>query len=288
MLYLFSTDAGGPPSPPLLHIRTSADGGTTWQTGGHIFEYMPEWALAMVPQALTVWAPDIAFFNNTWHLYYAVSSFGSPVSVIGLVTTPTLANAVWTDRGLVLQSNSSSNFNAIDPNIFEDSSDSFWLLFGSFWSGIKAIRIDQATGKVDHKNSTIVSLAQRASPDALEASFMVQRNGIHYLFVSWDFCCRGAASTYNVRVGRSTTGVQGPFYDRDGVGLMRGGGSLLIAGGFGWAAGGGQSLLRSSVQQDLSQSTMVLHAYDGVSGDPYLQVVNVTWGTDGWPAVLSP
>lgn len=228
-----------------------------------------------------------------WCLYYAVSSFGSPVSVIGLATTPSLAAPVWTDRGLVLRSGAGDGYNAIDPTLVEDSAaakaaataPSYWLVFGSFWTGIKAVRIDASTGKVDASNASVVALAQRAAPDALEGAFLVARPDAHYLFVSWDFCCRGAASNYSVHVGRSTAGVQGPFVDRDGVAMLDGGGSLLVGGGFGWAAGGGPGLLRGSAQ--LRVSTMVLHAYDGESGDPFMQLVDVEWGPDGWPAVVA-
>jgi arabinan endo-1,5-alpha-L-arabinosidase len=41
--------------------------------------------------------------------------------------------------------------------------------------------------------------------------------------VSFDYCCKAAASTYNIRVGRSTN-VAGPYVDRDGKNLMSGGG----------------------------------------------------------------
>ena len=58
--------------------------------------------------------------------------------------------------------------------------------------------------------------------------------------------------------------------------------------GFGWAAGGGQSLLRSSpgnaVPEAPGKQTMVLHGYDAGTGDPWLQLVEVDW-TGGWPVV---
>ena len=68
---------------------------------------------------LAALAPQVSFFNNRWHLYYAVSTFGSQGSVIGLATTtsldPSNASYGWTDQGLVLASNASLNYNAIDP-----------------------------------------------------------------------------------------------------------------------------------------------------------------------------
>jgi arabinan endo-1,5-alpha-L-arabinosidase len=249
---------------------------------------MPEWALAIVPQATNIWAPDASLVNGVWHVYYAVSSYGSPVSVIGLVTTPSLASPVWTDRGLVIRSDKADNFNAIDPTLVEDTSStppSYWLVFGSFWSGIKAVRIDAATGKIAGDNTTVISLAQRPPPDALEGAFMVVRPDAHYLFVSWDYCCQGTMSNYSVHVGRSTHGFQGPYVDRNGVAMLEGGGSLFLGRGHGWAGGGGEGFLKSTTLAGRTVSTMILHAYDGRSGDPFMQLVDVAWGPDGWPMV---
>ena len=46
---------------------------------------VPAWARAEVPGATGIWAPDVSYFAGAYHLYYAVSTFGSQRSVIGLV-----------------------------------------------------------------------------------------------------------------------------------------------------------------------------------------------------------
>ena len=48
----------------------------------------------------------------------------------------------------------------------------------------------------------------------------------YYLFVSLDFCCRGAHSTYNVDVGRSAS-ITGPYLDMQGKPMAEGGGTRL-------------------------------------------------------------
>jgi arabinan endo-1,5-alpha-L-arabinosidase len=50
-----------------------------------------------------------------------------------------------------------------------------------------------------------------------------------YLFVSFDMCCRGAQSTYNVVVGRSRK-VTGPYVDREGNVMTKGAGTLVVKG----------------------------------------------------------
>lgn len=280
--YVFSTDTASPPAPPFLRVRVSNDSMATWSTGGAIFDRIPAWALTLVPAATNMWAPDVSFFSGRWHIYYAVSSFGSETSVIGLVTTPTLRDPVWSDEGLVVKSDASSGFNAIDPNLVVDDAN-LWLVFGSFWSGIYGVRIDAESGTVDPRNSTVVHLAERSAPDALEGAFLFRREADFWLFASFDACCRGVHSTYNVRVGRASS-VEGPFVDREGVAMLNGGGTHLIGGGFGWAAGGGQSILRSSASSCVT--TMVLHAYDNVTGAPFLNIVDLVWNaSDGWPEV---
>ena len=77
------------------------------------------------------------------------------------------------------------------------------------------------------KSTTVTSIAQRASPDAVEASAIFQYNGYYYLFTSWDTCCQGTSSTYNIRVGRSTS-VAGTYVDKSGVSLLSGGGTLVL------------------------------------------------------------
>src|SRR4051794_29985285 len=62
-----------------------------WNTGATVFSTAPAWTTSAVPGFTgNFWAPDIAFFNGAYHLYYSVSTFGNQVSAIGMATTPTL------------------------------------------------------------------------------------------------------------------------------------------------------------------------------------------------------
>src|SRR3546814_10041280 len=47
------------------------------------------------------------------------------------------------------------------------------------------------------------------------APFIIRRGDFHYLFASFDFCCRGADSTYYTVVGRAAK-AEGPYVDREG------------------------------------------------------------------------
>ena len=77
---------------------------------------------------------------------------------------------------------------------------------------------------------------------AIEAPFIVSRDGKWYLFVSFDQCCQGIDSTYNVRVGRSDA-LTGPYVDRDGVPLTEGGGTLILSAYGQWKGPGHNGML---------------------------------------------
>ena len=277
--YLFSTRAG-------IAVRCSKDL-VAWRLCGDVFAHLPAWAVSDVPGLRGIWAPDISYFNGRYHLYYSASTFGSNRSSIGLATNqtldPTSDKFRWEDQGKVISSYKTDDWNAIDPNLVVDEQGEPWLSFGSFWSGIKMRKIDAATGKLSTTDTKLYSLASRPRsaelPGAIEAPAIVRRGGYYYLFVSFDFCCRGVNSTYNIRVGRSRR-VTGPYLDRDGKDMMEGGGTLVISGGKRWRGPGHCAILRGETGDKL-----VYHAYDAdARGASTLRITSISWEAD-WPTV---
>jgi arabinan endo-1,5-alpha-L-arabinosidase len=278
--YLFSTRAG-------ISIRCSTDL-IRWRLCGDVFGHLPEWAVKDVPGLRGLWAPDVSYFNGKFHLYYSASTFGSNRSSIGLATTQTLdqasANYRWVDHGKVIGSNSSDDWNAIDPNVVLDEKNEPWLAFGSFWGGIKLRKLDQTTGKLSSADQTLYALASRPrtanSPGAIEAPVIIRKNSYYYLFVSFDLCCRGKDSTYNIRVGRAPR-LTGPYMDRSGKLMMEGGGTLVVAGKGRWAGPG-----HCAVLQNKEGETLVYHAYDTEwRGIPTLRIASLVWDLEGWPRI---
>jgi arabinan endo-1,5-alpha-L-arabinosidase len=127
-------------------------------------------------------------------------------------------------------------------------------------------------------------LASRPSAGgALEAPFIVRRCGYYYLFVSWDKCCAGVNSTYNIRVGRSAE-VKGPYVDQDGKAMLQGGGTLVLAGAGRWHGPGHNAVLFSE-----RQAYNVYHAYDGDHGGAsMLRISELVWDENGWPISGGP
>jgi arabinan endo-1,5-alpha-L-arabinosidase len=284
--YVFSTDASSNEGG-FIPIRCSTDK-IAWSACGYVFTALPSWIAAAVPQATLIWAPDISYFDGTYHVYYAVSSFGSNVSAIGLATNTTLDSTdpsySWVDQGLILQSSSSDDFNAIDPNILLDASASVWLTYGSFWSGIFQQQIDPATGQIQGGSATY-HLAERASGianDPIEGASLVYENGYYYLFVSWDYCCEAnpAQSDYKIVVGRGTS-PNGPFLDQSGVDMAAGGGTILLQGDATWAGPGGQTAYIDPTDGDLIVFHALLLSQNGLDD---LFVRSLSW-VDDWPVI---
>jgi len=286
--YVFCTGAGR--GSGIVPIRCSKDL-YHWTLCGRVFEVLPDWAVKEIPGARGAWAPDISYYNGKYHLYYSVSTFGRNDSAIGLAINRTLdpnsPGYKWVDQGLVVRSHQGKDdWNAIDGNLVIQDEQNVWLCWGSFWGGITMRRIDPQTGKLSTTDTTLYNLARRSrsGPDAtppqegaIEAPFIVRHDGWRYLFASFDFCCRGAKSTYNIRVGRSQN-VTGPYVDKAGVPMLEGGGTIVIeATTPNWRGPGHQAIL-----QDLSGDYLVFHAYQTQTGRPELKISTLTWET-GWP-----
>ncbi|WP_242186044.1 family 43 glycosylhydrolase [Sphingomonas sp. CARO-RG-8B-R24-01] len=268
-------------SPDLIH----------WTAQPPLFTDLPDWATRAVPGSKDMWAPDMSFFGGRWHLYYAVSTFGSNRSAIGLFTSPTLDPKApdyrWKDEGPVVMSHPSDDFNAIDPNHFIDADDHHWLALGSFWGGIKLFALDPRSGKLLDPPGTPITIARRHAPAGgpapIEAPFLVSHDGYYYLFVSYDYCCKGANSTYYTVVGRSKD-VRGPYQGKDGSRLIDGEGTIVLRADLEeqerFRGPGHPGFLRDTDGKDY----LVYHAYDRLNhGASTLRISPVEWSADGWP-----
>ncbi|WP_437289559.1 arabinan endo-1,5-alpha-L-arabinosidase [Sorangium sp. So ce406] len=267
-----------------LPMKTSSDL-LDWQSAGRVFNARPAWLAERVPGVTDLWAPDISRFGDTYHLYYSASTFGSNRSCIGHATKASLDSAEpWTDRGAAICSNTGATrdeWNAIDPNVAIDEEGTPWLAFGSFWTGIKMVKLTASGERADGELHALASRPDAAG--ALEAPFIVRRCGYYYLFVSFDSCCRGVDSTYNVVVGRATS-ITGPYVDRAGKAMTSGGGTLLVEGSSRWRGPGHNAVLFAK-----DRAYNIYHAYNAeANGAPTLRISDLAWDSGGWPISGGP
>lgn len=258
-----------------ISLKTSADR-VAFRNAGSAFPNGTPWASTYTNNSRHLWAPDLSYANDQYYMYYSASTFGVNRSAIFLATSPSGASGTWTHRGLVIESRTSDNFNAIDPDLVVDDQGRWWLSFGSFWSGIKMIALNSSTGF--RSDSTMRSIAGR-NGGAIEAPNIVKRGGYFYLFVSFDRCCQGAASTYRVMAGRSTS-VTGPYVDRKGVALTSGGGTEILAGQGSIHGPGHQDVLA-----DKDGDALIYHYYAD-NGASLLGLNLLRIDSAGWPYLI--
>ncbi|HTQ40019.1 MAG TPA: arabinan endo-1,5-alpha-L-arabinosidase [Pirellulales bacterium] len=254
-----------------------------WIRGPRANANPPAWVKQAIPRnrGNDFWAPDIIHVGDKYLLFFAASSFGKNTSAIGVATNPTLDPSDpayhWTDGGIVVQSKETDDFNALDPAAFLDQDGKLWLSFGSFWSGIKLIELDPATGLRISPDSPMVSLAHW---DSIEAPYIYFHDGRYYLFVNQGLCCRGVNSTYRICIGRADK-VTGPYLDKDGKDMLLTGGTILLDRDGPFIGPG-----HAGIIEDQGKYWFSCHFYDGTDrGVSKLSVRPLTWGADGWPVV---
>lgn len=284
LYYMMSTGHG-------IQLMTSPDR-KTWTMVPHgVITDIPAWTHDSVPEFKRhIWAPDLLRWHGKWWLTYSCSSFAKNTSAIGLMCADTLsADTHWEDRGAVVCSQRlRDNWNAIDSNIIIDENDQPWMTWGSFWGGIQLARLDSTLHLAQPRQQKVI--AARFSPalqsepgvNAIEAPFIFRHGGYYYLFVSFDFCCRGMESTYRVAVGRSKQ-VDGPYLDATGKDLAKGGGTVVFEGDKKEFEAAGHSAAYHFGDTDL----FICHGYAIDKGGASILVQRrIVWTEDGWPTLV--
>jgi arabinan endo-1,5-alpha-L-arabinosidase len=285
--YLYCTGQG-------ISVFSSKDM-KNWNQEPAVFKEKPVWVDSVVPDFKNhIWAPDISFHNNMYYLYYSVSAFAKNTSAIAVATNTTLNPKdpayQWVDYGIVIQSVPNRDmWNAIDPNLTFDENNMPWLAFGSFWDGLKMVKLNpdlksiaqpQQWFTISKRKRTFELADTNPGDGALEAPFIFKKNGYYYQFLSWDLCCRGKNSTYKVVVGRSKS-ITGPYLDKEGKLLTEGGGTLLIQGNENWYGAGHNSAYTFD-----GKDYIVFHAYEiKNNGRPKLEIKELQWDANLWPVV---
>ncbi|MPQ96596.1 family 43 glycosylhydrolase [Modestobacter sp. I12A-02628] len=264
----------------------------SWEALPPVFTQVPDRVLAAIGATQAdapkdAWAPDLSWTGTEWRLYYSVSRFGTTNSVTALATSKTLdpdsPDYGWTDQGVVIESEPGSlAYNAIDANYTQDAQGKAYLTFGSFFGGIQIVALDPATGKLA-AGATPQTIATRPIQfNPIEGPSIIRNGDHYYLFVAFDYCCRGAESDYRVMVGRSTS-ITGPYVDKAGVPMLQGGGTEVLR-GYNEFQGTGHPDTFSDGGTDF----LVNHYYDLLSDPtPRANIRAITW-TGGWPTVGDP
>ena len=241
-----------------------------------------------------IWAPDIVKVGEEYRLYCSNSTFGVQQSCIFLAVADS-PEGPFVPRGIVLKTSDKLPVNAIDANIITDvETGEMYMIYGSFWGGCHALRLDRETGLAAEEGIG-TCLARRPAwlSTGVEGPYMIYNpeTGYYYLFVSYG----SLKMDYQVRVGRSRS-ILGPFLDFHGreltdtsdadnsVGLMQ-----LC--GYCWS---------DAISYMAPGHNSVLHDRDGswyivyhireknfvTKGEPStMQIRKMYWTEEGWPVV---
>lgn len=262
------------PSGSITERRTcDSTAATGWTKIGNVWDSTPSWITAKLGSTPpNIWAPDIKYFNGTYHLYYAGSLWGTSYAVMGLATATSIEGP-WTDQGMVTDVNY-----PIDPNVDWGPDGRLYVSWGS-WTGSGTYMhvLDQSTGKLSTTDNNLWHIAV-----GIENPTIILNGGYYYLFGSKGTCCSGVNSTYYTVVGRST-GITGPYLDQNGVDMASGGGTTVLAGAYPKVAAGG-----ADAYDDGTSKFLAYHYYDGNNnGQETLDIRQVTF-SGGWPVLAAP
>ena len=235
-----------------------------------------DWMEKAVPGG-SIWAPGVYKIGDLYYMYYCISTGGSQVSAIGVGVNKTLDSSspdfAWKDLGMVISSKVGDPYNCIDPNIMIDDNGKPWLIFGSWWKGIFARRIDEKTGKLSEEDKTFYPLASQESKNSgIEAPYMIKRGEYYYLFAAFG----NTQENYHSEVGRSKS-ITGPFLDKDGVDMLNGGGTLVTYGNEYFGGPGHASIF---IDKD-GQHYMVSETFN--NNKVIMMITTLEFDNDGWP-----
>ncbi len=278
------------------------------------------------------WAPSVVKVNdNLYRMYYSLvvpglldgdNSWGERAFIGMMETADPADNNSWEDKGYVITNASDRGlnfhvsptdwancyykFNAIDPSVIITDGGEHWMIYGSWHSGIAAVKLDPATGKV---------AAQLGNPWGTEAEIanygkliatrqmgnrwqgsegpeIIYHDGYYYLFLAYD----ALDVAYNTRVARSKN-IEGPYVDMNGTNITTGGDALPVvthpykfADSDGWVGFSHCTIFNDGEGNWYYASQARFPA--GVNGNDASNALmmghvrSIVWTKDGWPVVL--
>ncbi len=260
-----------------------------WRQSDCILQEKPGWVATELHQnGGAYWAPD--FVDQERILYSVSSGFEDEGrTCMGLAV---LRDENWTDAGAPLtctqiRGPDEPEISVIDPAFFRDTDGQDYVVTGGGMIHIAKADVTRADLGLpfDFPSDGWTPLARGPVQEAdehawVEAAFMHQRGDHYYLFVNWGACCSGAASTYEIRVGRADTPF-GPFLDREGRAMLDGHGTLVLESD-GAMRGPGHVAVRTTSDGDV----LSFHYYDADrNGLSWVGEARLAWD-DGWPTVI--
>lgn len=259
--YMFSVGSG----EEIIPLMTSTDL-TNWGLSASVFNEDTE------PSFIsgTLGNPSVAKVGEKYLLYYSLqksaANCGIGVAEADLISGP------YTDRGAIALASDLGLNGVASPSFYSDGNAN-WLVFGSF-NGIYAVPLSDDGLSLDGSPMQIAS-------DLFDAPFLMEKDGMYYLFASVGKAEGGASCTCTQVVGRADR-VTGPYLDRTSKSMLDDGYETLIGNSTKFTGPGHGTV----VTIPDGTTWMLYNAYDlsDVSKGRTLMLDRVNW-LDGWPEV---
>lgn len=184
-------------------------------------------------QTETFWAGDwIKLADGKYYMYYCACKGDSPQSCIGYAVSDK-PEGPYKNLGILLKStsgkmtvtnpsngstfsyNSNIHPNAVDPNVFFDTTGKLWMVYGSYSGGIFILQMDPKTGKPMAGQEYYGKKLLGSYHCRIEAPYILYSPETKYYYLFLSFGGLTADGGYNMRVCRSTN-PDGPYYDAQG------------------------------------------------------------------------
>ncbi|WP_459192047.1 family 43 glycosylhydrolase [Halosimplex sp. J119] len=245
-----------------------------WEYIAPALEAYPDWRDD--PDA-GVWAPDINYYDGTYHLYYSYSTWGSQNNPgIGLATADS-PEGPFEDQGPVFRNEDLGMTNCIDAE-FRVVDGTPYMIWGS-WFGIHGVELTESAD--DYVANTEFHLAG----DKREGAMVIEENGYYYLFYSTGHCCDGYDSTYEVEVGRAEN-FRGPYRNQNGTDLRElneHNSGVAVLSATDRFTGPGHN---TAYQDDKGDWWLFYHVEATAEREVRTMMVDrIQWDDDGWPVI---
>ncbi len=193
-----------------VSARTSPDC-LTWSEPFPLLRETPESVLHLV-NTRHFWAPELVKRGETWRLYCCASRPGKTQSVIGLAESAD-PKGPYTYQGDVIVSQHSDlpvHTNAIDPCVITDREGRDWLIYGSFFGGIRILPLKEDGFRDAWDEGKLIAAGGHRACEGAYCWYDEKRDR-YVLFTSWG----NLGTDYNIRVAYSKD-VDGPYTDSQG------------------------------------------------------------------------
>ena len=237
------------------------------------------------------WAPEMVKRGDVWRLYCCASRPGKTQSVIGLAESAD-PHGPFTYLGDVIASQHSpdhNHANAIDPCVIADREGRDWLIYGSFFGGIRILPLREDGFRDAYDEGKLIAGGGHKAIEGAYCYYDAARDR-YVLFTSWG----DLGIDYHIRVAYSQE-VTGPYVDSQGYDMtdpdpIHLPGDKLV-GGYNFDLEdlpGVMATGHNSLMQDHRGLWVVHHARpEGDRRRPFLQVRQLLLAEDGralaWP-----